>query len=304
MAVFVYKSTDVGAPVLNGAIGSFIALLDACLVTGYGTGLDTKSPAGWTKPFSSTNLATYRPAAGNRFYLGVNDTTTLTARVRGFEVATAAGTSIDYGTGPFPTDVQFDQGLYFHKSTSTLAAQPWTVVADGSRVWIHNNVYGDYSLFFFGGFVSYRPIDNYNTAIIGATYSSDAPTPTQTVTTYGATTLGHFLARKYDQTGESVLFGVAANATRGGSTRFGTGSLPYPSPMENSLVLDRCTVQEATVGARGHIPGMWNPMHTVPIVNGSTFTGNGALAGRTFLAKNLLEYSGQVMFETSNTWES
>lgn len=32
-----YRSTDVGAPILTGSVGSLIALLDACLVNGYGS---------------------------------------------------------------------------------------------------------------------------------------------------------------------------------------------------------------------------------------------------------------------------
>lgn len=37
MTVRVYRSTDAGAPVLTGQVGSLITLLDACLVNGYGS---------------------------------------------------------------------------------------------------------------------------------------------------------------------------------------------------------------------------------------------------------------------------
>jgi len=37
MAVTVYKSTDTGAPILTGGLGSLVNLLDKCLVTGYGS---------------------------------------------------------------------------------------------------------------------------------------------------------------------------------------------------------------------------------------------------------------------------
>lgn len=83
MTVSVLKSSNSGAPALTTTAGSLIAVLDFCLLT-----------AGWTKEFSDTNLATYRPPAGNRFYFAVDDTTTTYARCRSFEEATAAGTQI------------------------------------------------------------------------------------------------------------------------------------------------------------------------------------------------------------------
>lgn len=40
-AVRIFRSTDTGAPVLRGQVGDMIALLDACLVNGYGAGTVT-----------------------------------------------------------------------------------------------------------------------------------------------------------------------------------------------------------------------------------------------------------------------
>lgn len=48
MTVRVFRSTDASAPALSGRPGSFVSLLDACLVDGY-TG---KPAAGWTKPYT------------------------------------------------------------------------------------------------------------------------------------------------------------------------------------------------------------------------------------------------------------
>ena len=57
------------------------------------------APAGWTKPFASTNKAVYRPADGARHYLRVDDGwTALKAKVRAFR----AMTDIDTGTGMYP----------------------------------------------------------------------------------------------------------------------------------------------------------------------------------------------------------
>src|SRR4051812_48257028 len=118
MAVTLYKSTDAGAPVLTGQVGSLVALLDAVLVNGYGA----KPAAGWTKAFAGANLAAYRVTAvgATGFYLDVVDSGlsgTLgarSARCRGFETMTALST----GTGAFPTVAVAVNGIQVFKSAS------------------------------------------------------------------------------------------------------------------------------------------------------------------------------------------
>ena len=83
-----FTSEDAGAPVLNGAAGRLIAVLDWALV----------GKGGWAKAFSGTNLAAYRSASGNRFYFKVDDTQAKLSRLRGYR----AMTSITAGTNAFP----------------------------------------------------------------------------------------------------------------------------------------------------------------------------------------------------------
>lgn len=86
MAVKVYRSTDTSAPVLNGSVGTFINVLDACLVNGYGD----KTSMGWTKEYSGTNTASYQmPSGTSQSSLNVNDNADTGvgsnyARLRGF----------------------------------------------------------------------------------------------------------------------------------------------------------------------------------------------------------------------------
>lgn len=85
--------------------------------------------AGWEKVFGGTNKAVYRSTdvTGSRFYLRVDDSNGLYARVRGYE----AMTDIDTGTGLFPLDSQFSGGGYWHKAdTSNATAIPYLLVAD------------------------------------------------------------------------------------------------------------------------------------------------------------------------------
>jgi len=120
--ITVYRSDDASAPVLSGTLGSLIAVLDACLVNGYGS----QASAGWAKPFTGTNLAVYRAPQGNRFYLRLDDTDAQYPVLRGYRAMTAVST----GTGLFPTTVQLSGGIRSVKSyTASSTVRPWIVIA-------------------------------------------------------------------------------------------------------------------------------------------------------------------------------
>lgn len=70
MAQFtIYTSSDTDAPVLNGTSGSMCGVLNACLVSGYGS----KIAAGWTAPYSESNKIVFRQGGGNQFYVRIED---------------------------------------------------------------------------------------------------------------------------------------------------------------------------------------------------------------------------------------
>ena len=87
-----FTSADSGAPVLHGAAGRLIAVLDWALV----------GKGGWGKAFTGTNLAAYRSGTGNRFFLRVDDTQATYSRIRAHRNMTAIST----GTNQFPTNTQ------------------------------------------------------------------------------------------------------------------------------------------------------------------------------------------------------
>lgn len=89
--------------------------------------------AGWEKLFPGTNKAVYRHTnlMGTRFYLRVDDSNGLYARVCGYE----SMTDIDTGTGLFPTAAMLTGGGYWQKSTTANStAIPYAFVADGRLV--------------------------------------------------------------------------------------------------------------------------------------------------------------------------
>lgn len=369
--VKIFKSTDIGAPVLSGVAGALIGVLDAVLVDGYNsvslsavsrsgtvatatsighgfavgdcllvagadqseyngevyvttvpnadsftftvdgaavtpaTGSITakKAPAGWTKPYSGTNLAAYRMGGGNMRYLRIDDTGTgYNARAVGYE--DMAG--ISSGTAPFPTAAQFSGGLYMPKSSlTTSAARDWVIAATDSIVFIHAVTDGSTTnshAAFFGYFKSNKSGDQYNTLILASSIASLSGGQFQEVTTLSSTIPGHYCARSYTQLGSSVGLGKHVDGVKGGgtSTDLGAGALVYPNPSDGGLYMSEVFLHEPSI-LRGTLPGIWAPLHARPLTHGDTFTGAGDAAGREFLVLNLYN-TGQIFLETSNTW--
>lgn len=318
MTVRVYRYDDASAPVLSSpTVGSLIALLDACLVNGYGS----KSAAGWTKAFSGTNLAAYRQGGGSMCYLRIdNSTGTAQARAVGYESMTDVST----GTNLFPTSTQLSGGVYINMHTvATAINKPWVIIADEKRFYLwtgyattmtSSSLMSDSAtfqgMFFFGDIVSYKAGDAYCCQIIGANTATTNSERFGVLTTATTESLGHYLARDAAQTVLSVpntklsdYHGSNGVAVIGGATSFA-----YPDAISGGLNLARIRVSNGAtvVGLRGHLPGAWSPLNALPGSNGDTFSGSGDLAGKTFILLDcgVGSIRGRVAIETSNTWEA
>lgn len=291
MAIYLKRSTDVGAPSLTQAAGSLIALLDFLLVT----------TMGWTKPYTGTNKAAYRsPAGTNQFYLRVDDSAANFARIVGYE----AMTDVDTGTGPFPTAAQVSGGLYLDKSTAT-ATRAWKFISNGTMFYLFIQANGtNWFLTAFGDFTSYKSGDVYGTCIIAQTASGTASQNAATVVTaLASVTAGHYIARAYTQIGSSKQFGKFTDSVRNNnSSAIGVNGMTYPSPVEGGLHLAPVWMAEGAEGIRGLLPGLWAPMHARPLTDGDTFTGVGNLSGRSFEAFDFGNGINQCFMETTDTW--
>lgn len=294
MTIHYLTNATAGAPTLTGSAGSFITLLDYLLVT----------TLGWTKAFSGANAASYHKDAGfgNDYYLGVDDSATLNSRVRGFKTMTGAGVSEGLGSNPFPTDTQVSGGLYVFKGADTTTARTWRFASDGTIFYLSIKAQNYYNLFCFGDIISYKAVDGCNTFIAADTTANGyAPSSTVGITSTH-TSAGNYLSKNYALTGGAVLAGKVVDGTYGQvtGTPFGSSGAAYPSPVEGGLLMCRTQVSEA-VSLRGLLPGLWNPLHAKPLVDGDTFVGTGTLTGRTFVAHDVGS-SGQLIIETSDTW--
>lgn len=302
MAIYYKTNLSAGAPVLYGAAGSLIGVLDYCLVT----------TAGWTKTNTGTNLATYKAPSGRGFHIAIDDTTTTYARLRGFDATTptAAGVAEASGVGAFPTDTQLNGGVYIYKSATSdsSTARPWRFASDGLmfHLSITPSTYG--SLFSFGDFISNKGGDLGNVLLMGESspsgYVVGATVYTQ-ANSVGA--VGNYLAKDYTNLTSSKQCGKVVDGSygQGSNTVIGGSGASFPSVVEGGLLVSRVNICEgiAGYGFRGRIPGIWAPMHTRPIADLDTFTGTGDLTGRTFVAWNVAS-SGQVFIETSDTWRT
>lgn len=330
MAVTIYKSTDASAPVLTGQVGSLITLLDAVLVNGYGA----KVAAGWTKPFTGTNLAAYRMAVtGSGHYLRVDDNgpnTTAGAReaqARGAESMSAISTQ----TGPFPTTSQLGvSGIPIRKSaTADATARSWKIVADDKTFYLFQRCgdFSGYTGFMFGDFFSLKAADAYRSMIIGRSVQNsntddvdrlnqlNLNTTTSALGNAATTIAGHYIPRAWNENATlgAQLVGKHGDGVKG-SFVYNTGQLAgivaYPNQPDNSLMLSQVWVHEdngSTITVRGRLRGFWHMLHPVgvSINEGDTFAGTGPLAGKSFeVIGPTVDGLGKYVMETSNTWET
>jgi hypothetical protein len=255
--------------------------------TATGTITAKMAPAGWTKEFSGTNKAVYRPASGLRHYLRVDDTAGTNARARGF----VSMSNIDTGEEPFPTDDQVPGGLYVYKS-STTTTRPWVAIADERFLYLFIDASGNetwYGNLVFGEFIRAIPGDAYNTLI----NSQDSASSTALAwSSFGASSgdAAHYMPRNTAQVGPAQM-----------GSRFQQGHNPNnpgvggesASPVCGFLRFSDVEVMSSTTALRGWSPGAY----CVPFVAniGTVFeVFDGKLAGRTLYTLDQTSYSMQV----------
>lgn len=319
----VYKSTDASAPVLTGTAGDLITLLDAVLVNGYGT----KAAAGWSKPFSATNKAVYRPGSGVQHYFHVDDNSPNVtaagkeAQFRGSETASAFQT----GTGFFPTTAQLalGSGLMIRKSASADAtARAWVIVADDRTCYIFvltGDTASVHMAAMFGEFYSLSTdTDSYRSIVIGRNTANSATISTTVemlpVLSPGITTTmnAHFVARDIRGVGSSTAARKWGDTARAGATalyNMGSTGLTLPEPVTNTIHVAPIHITELTSDVRGRLRGLFHVCHSaclaspLGIADGSTVVGTDVYTGRTFyVVSSLNNYT--YFLDMTGSWET
>jgi len=280
-------------------------------------------PLGWGKPFANaSNIGCYRSSevTGTRLFLRVVDDGSaangaLDARLRGYENLTDLNT----GTGLFPTDAQVSGGLFLTKSnTLDSTARSWVLVGDGFEFALFH-AHGFNSLtpmqwFHFGDPVTEMSSDPYGTLIIGSTASQYNANPetntachTFSAATLSTTQAGHYFSRAFTQIGGSVSAGkFSPGYSLANSTTFGLGNMPYPAGHNNGLYIAPVLVGEATANiVRATLKCIYNPVHTRPLGQGTTYTNPAGLSGRTLYAiatPNSAGTPGETHIDITGPW--
>jgi len=329
----IYQSTDVGAPQLSGQAGSLVALLDAVLVDGYGSGADRKPGAGWTKELSAANKRAYRnsPLNGTGFYLQVDDTATVgTARyalVRGYSAMTA----FDAGANPTPTTAARADGVVIAKSaTLDGGSRKWVIVADGRVFYLFVNPWatgGQRHPYFFGDFISYKPGDGNNwcvgfNGLSAFNESTDFDqyifTTQQSYASISVDRSGLFLpttAASPEGSQPGYLLGGFRNGSWqawGGPTTTFNGV--YPHPITQGLAFNPIQILEGAGLPRGELPGIIVPLHDRPFPDLTRqMAGVGLGSAQTLMPVNFMgeiwanagsAQEGQVIFLEGGDWWS
>lgn len=342
-----FLSSHSGAPILRYTIGDLVALLDACLINGYGsvtltsltvtggvatatvsgghgfvmpgtnsgpvirvagatpselngdwriasvpgsttftfvtdTGDTTASgtitakiaPLDWTSPHTDTNKAMYKSgdAGSTGIVLRVNDTTTYSVDVKGYESATG----IDAGVN------QFSQQLYAMKGNST-SPNTWRLFGD-SKLFIFVPTCGIYDhLLFFGDYdpsdiAPGHPLPGFMRGTSNSTYTTADSGSLGSAATWAALAQSHTGATGGITTGH-YWYGHASTASY-----FGSGSCVYPSQAGNKLLYSKIDLWESSIiGPVGMVPGLFTALQKSlgnSTYKDTVFSGDGEEVGR------------------------
>lgn len=316
----VYTSTDPGAPQLTGQVGSLVALLDAVLVNGYGSGATAKPGAGWTLAFTGLNKRAYRnnPLFSGG-YLRVDDSNSVagaTARVA-YVRAYESMSGIDVGMNPSPTPAQLANGDTWAKSYDLNGvARAWTVIATAKWFYIFMDV-NNLGLVgavpqFAGDIDSIVPGDKFAFVVSSGSGGNAAPTVATSVTgiLYGQNNFsslvssGSWMLRGINGTPGGVALLPCVDRGKGsGNDPFGRNGFPYPAPGSGGLLADPIYLRESAWTLRGMMPNCFGPLHALPLTDMATYQGLSGFGGSEVLAKSYrglsvsVSYAGQVLFD-------
>ena len=267
----IYRWDDAGAPTLDGLAGSAIAVLQACLVDGYGS----KPAAGWTKPFHTGDIAVFQAAAGRVLKLW-DDGSHLDTRV----VRVAGGASaVDVDTIVDMHPQVADDNVGWLKSPELNAtAREWLVIADENRFFFLPHTgsgtlagSGPYQgielkLYYYGRYASLKPGDAQNWILWASATTSIGSSQNWAITTCTAitdinsnnntTSRNGFAADDLGNVGcdAEIIRAVGPNVSA--SQVMGAAGNRYPDAISGGLWLSQAYFYQP-INTREYIRGAW-----------------------------------------------
>jgi hypothetical protein len=322
MPTRVYKSTDAGAPTLNGQVGSLIRVLRACLVDGYGT----QPPLGWSIPYTDGNNPPLRahfrqaPKDGwSQYDLEIKDDgSTSMGDDPKFAEAWGWSNADGLGTGYVAFPIRSGAGMIARKSaTADSTSRRWLLVGtDRSFIFVAYHAYGTTAnaaeAWFFGDLIPLSPIDVWAVALFGnSTQQLDYPVSGIAITFDNTRTI-RAIPYTFQGAPGPISFSRVWTGVDTADHTVGYGYVPYPNGPDGRGYVERVIIVESgSAHFRAVLPGFWAPFHdwkrNNTITDWMTFAGAGNLAGRSFIVAKWGDgnrTTGTVAFciETSDTW--
>ena len=253
--------------------------------------------AGWSKPFTGTNLAVFKQIdpASSGMCLRIDDTVAKTSRMVGYE----SMTDVNTGSLPFPTAAQFSGGIWSAKSASAdSVARAWFAVADAKTFYLFKNTSttyaAHYETFSFGDASSFRVGDAYGCFIQGSItdYSTSYQSSDHLARFATSTSSGMYVARPYNGLG-SPIQPIRSCPTINTSNDYysgdtGSTAAQYPNLADGGLYVSAIYLSENSGAVfRGTIRGIFGVPQRVTAGNfaaGDVVTGVAGLPGRRLRA--------------------
>ena len=322
----IYKSSDSNAPSFYGTTGSVIALLDSCLVYGYGA----KPGSGWLKPLENTgsgafsqSYGCYQQPTGSGMTLFINDNAPNVAAsfkeswAAGWESLASLSSSITNscgsGSGQFPTPGQsLTTGHVVIRKSATSdssSLRQWVVLSDSSSFYLlisTGDTTGIYYGFGFGDIYSFKntTLDAYKCVIMGRNAENGTAASNDGFDVFsalGTATVGNFMPRSYTGLSSSIVISKHGDGVKGSA--YYSGSIPFPNGTDSALYVSPVWVVESSISTiRGQLRGIYQPLHpSTNFVDGQVFSGSVDYNGKMFQIFKTTPNGGMYVIETSNT---
>jgi len=337
----VYRSTDPGAPILNGQAGSLLALLNAILVTGYGDGASSKPGAGWTRPYASSSVQVFRNSAatGSGTYLRVRDdasAATLNTGCVAQVLAYSSMSDIDTGADQTPSAALQARGSFIAKAPTTAPdARSWMAIATEIGFYLFtawSNFGNGLGPYYFGDldtavsgdvfpFVMFGSNDltfytpAWNADVCSLFFASTLGMAVDGVTGRDRSYVpGGFVMRSYSSgqnaPGRIATTGIDPPAGVSNNRSYGSGAYPVgPDRSHGGYNYIRAAVREAAFALRGHLPGVLVPLHARPHAEGSMVpfiegigVGQWLVVNYNVVEPDVADRNGQVLFRLDAPW--
>ena len=273
------------------------------------------APAGWTSPFTDTNVAVYKQGdvTATGVLLRVDDTAPATVRVCGYESMTDAHT----GDGKTPSQSQIAGGGWWPKSSNGSVAVNWHVFASGS--YVYYSCYSTTPLYrgqtvFAGDIDAHHPHDNSAWVLTCGTSNSNQTAYGSTCSVQTSGSRSGYFVRSLSNSAISIpsfWVGVqhnnVSNVASSGAENYSYGEY---SGTEQNVTLPTCDVllYESPTSSlyilRGKFPRLLHVATKVShnlFQDGEIVRGTHDLNGRTLMAitSNGNGHAGAYLFDIS-----